>query len=245
MEKRLILAFALSFLVLIVWSYLYVPKQGQMVSSKEGIHEKEKGSISESTKGQVTTPLVPTVSEEGEGIKAIPPIKEKEILIETPLYSAVFSNEGATIKSFKLKKYRVTKDPDSPSIELINLENNDKDSFSIRFDNKSTPEDKKVFYSASEKSIALADGSAPKDLTFKSLRFDGVEIDQTYRFYPDRYDIDVFITIVNSSEFQSEGNISAYLKNLPPQKKKNYYSFSGAALLLDDKLNEIKPKKMV
>jgi len=238
------LAFALSFLVLTLWSYLYVTKQKQMVSSKDTIHEEEKGSIPESTKTQITTTLVPPVSEVETGIQAIPQIKEKEILIETPLYSAIFSNEGATIKSFKLNNYRVTKDPDSPTVELINLKDDDKNSFSISFDNKSTPEDKKIFYSASEESIAITDESAPKDLTFKYLRSDGVEIDQTYRFYPDRYDIEIFITIANYSESQSEGNISVYLKNLPSQKKNYSYSFSGIALLLDDKLNEIKQKKM-
>jgi YidC/Oxa1 family membrane protein insertase len=244
MEKRLILAFALSFLVLIVWSYLYVPKQEQVVSSKEGINEEEKGSIPQSTETQVTTTLVPPVSEVEPGIQAILPIKEKEILIETPLYNAIFSNKGATIKSFKLNNYRVTKDPDSPTIELINLKDDDKDSFSISFDNKSTPEEEKIFYRVNEESIALTDGSAPKDLTFKYLRSDGVEIDQTYRFYPDRYDIDIFITIENNSEFQSEGNISAYLRNLPSQKKNFSYSFSGIALLLDEKLNQIKQKNM-
>jgi YidC/Oxa1 family membrane protein insertase len=244
MEKRIILAFALSFLVVILWSYLYLPKQKKVVSSKEGVHEEEKVGVTESIKTPVTTTLVPLESEVGTGIQAIPTIKEKEILIDTPLYSAIFSNEGATIKSFKLKNYRVTKDPDSPAIELINLKDDDKDFFSISFDDKSTPEGKKIFYSASEESIDLADGSAPKDLIFKSLRSDGVAINQTYRFYPDRYDIDISITIVNHSGFQSEGNISAHLKNLPPQKKSSYYSFSGAALLLDDELNEIKPKKM-
>ena len=38
--------------------------------------------------------------------------------VETPLYRAVFSSTGASIKSFKLKKYHLTADPDSPLVEL-------------------------------------------------------------------------------------------------------------------------------
>ena len=243
MEKRLILAFALSFLIMIIWSYLYVPRQEQDISSKEGTQEKAKDGIPETIKTQATTVLAPPALETETVMVTMPQSEEKEILIDTPLYSAVFSNKGATIKGFRLKRYNVTKEPDSPAIELVNL-NDDKDFFWIDFGNTSTSEDKKDFYSVSEESITLAEGSAPKNLTFRCLRSDGVAVDQTFRFYPDRYDIDILIEILNNSESQFEGNIWACLKNLPSQKKKFSYSFTGAALLLNDELNEIKPKKM-
>jgi len=243
MEKRLILAFALSFLVMIIWSYLYVPKQRQNISSTEGTQEEAKEVISESFTPQATTALVPPAPEAETVMENMNPPEEKDILVDTPLYSAIFSNKGASIKSFRLKKYWVTKEPDSPNIELINLKD-DKDSFWINFGNTSTFEDKKDFYRVSEESITLTDRSGPKDLTFSNLRSDGVAIDQTFRFYPDRYDIDILIEILNNSESRFEGNIKACLKNLPSQKKKFSYSFTGAALLLDDELNEIKTKKM-
>ena len=243
MEKRLILAFALSFLIMIIWSYLYVPRQEQDISSKEGTQEEAKDNIPETITTQATTVLAPPATDTETVIVTVPQPKEKEILIDTPLYSAIFSNKGATIKGFRLKRYHVTKEPDSPTIELVNL-NDDKDTFWINFGNTSTSEDKKDFYSVSEESITIAEGSAPKNLTFRCLRSDGVAIDQTFRFYPDRYDIDILIEIFNNSESQSEGNVWACLKNLPSQKKKFSYSFTGAALLLNDELNEIKPKKM-
>jgi YidC/Oxa1 family membrane protein insertase len=40
------------------------------------------------------------------------------------------------------------------------------------------------------------------------------------------------------------GNIKAYIKNRPPEKKSSYYAFVGVALLLNDKLEQIKSKKM-
>jgi YidC/Oxa1 family membrane protein insertase len=243
MEKRLILAFALSFLVLIIWSYLFVPKQGQKVSSTEGMQEETKGGVTEPITSQATTALVPPGPKAETAMVTIPQVEEKEILIDTPLYSATFSNKGASIKGFRLKKYRVTNDPDSPNIELINL-NDDKHSFSIGFEDGLNHEGERPFYSISEESVTLTDGAAPKDLIFKCLRDDGVAIDQIFRFYPDKYDIDIFITISNHSETPSEGNISAYLRNLPPKKRSFSYSFSGASLLLNDELNEIKPKKM-
>ena len=243
MEKRLILAFAISFLVMIIWSYLYVPRQGKNISSKEGTQEEAKDGVSESITARSTTALVPPAPEAETVMATMSRPEEKEILIDTPLYSAAFSNKGASIKGFRLKKYRVTNEPDSPNVELINLKD-DKHSFSIGFDDGSNGEGERPFYSVSEESVTLADGAAPKDLTFKCLRSDNVAIYQTFRFYPDRYDIDVFITINNHSGTPYEGRISAYLRNLPLQKRSFSYSFSGAALLLDDELNEIKPKKM-
>ncbi|MDB9822247.1 membrane protein insertase YidC [Deltaproteobacteria bacterium] len=242
MEKRTIWAFALSFLVLIVWSYLYSPQQEPTVPGKESTYDERKDSISE----PVTTP-VPTASilmDKGLEEDTPPPIEEQEIHVETPLYIAVFSNEGAIIKSFKLKNYRVTTDPHSPPVELVNLKNDIKDFFSVNFDNKAILGNKIAFYSVDEKSITLSQESPHKDLIFKYLRPDGVTIEQTFRFYSDNYDIDLFVTLSNHSELQSEGNIRAYLKNLPPEKKSSYYAFSGVSLLLNDELEEIKPKKM-
>jgi YidC/Oxa1 family membrane protein insertase len=243
MEKRLILAFALSFLIMIIWSYLYVPKKGQNISGTKGTQEETKQGVPESITTRATTALVLPAPEAETVMESINPSEEKEVLVDTPLYNATFSNKGASIKGFRLKKYRVTKDPDSPNIELMNLKD-DKYSFSIGFDDGSDGEGERPFYSVSEESVTLADGAAPKELTFKCLRSDGVEIDQTFRFYPDRYDIDIFIAISNHSGTPSKGNINAYLRNLPAQRRSFTYSFTGAALLLDEKLNEIKTKKM-
>jgi YidC/Oxa1 family membrane protein insertase len=75
------------------------------------------------------------------------------------------------------------------------------------------------------------------------MRPDGVSIEQTFRFYPDTYQIDVMITLLNLSGYQVEGNLKASVNSIPPEKK-GYYSFTGVALLLDSELEEIKPGKM-
>jgi len=244
MENRLILAFALSFLVLIIWSYLFAPRMKPTVPDDGSIHEEKKDSVSEKIETTVSPPSISLGAESVTDTETVHKIEKKEILVETPLYRALFSNKGATITSFKLKEYRVTIDPDSPPVELVNLENDNNDSFSIRFGNKTTLGEENLFYSVSEESVILTSDSAPRDLTFKCLSSDGVTIDQVFRFYADRYDIDLYITLKNHSELQSEGSIMALLKNLPPGKKSNYYAFSGIALLLNDELEEIKPKKM-
>jgi len=244
MEKRTILAFILSFLVLLTWSFLYQPKQEPMVPEDEGIHEKSAQTIPEPVK---PPDLKPSISPETDQIKSemiTPGIKEKEIRVETPLYKAIFSNAGATIKSFQLKEYFLTMEHDSPLIEMAHPKDGIKDYFKADFSYQSNPRDKDITYSVNEESIHLDTGSAPRDLTFSHIRSDGVSIDQVFRFYPDTYDIDLIIKLTNRLGYQIEGNITAYLQNLPPDKKSSYYAFNGVALLLNDKLEKLKPKDL-
>jgi len=244
MEKRTIIAFVLSFLVLIAWSYLFAPKKEQAPPKEASVPQKREPAITEPQIPKIQKPsLTPQKVQKRD--EAIPPrIEEKEIKVETPLYIAIFSSAGAVIKSFKLKRYYLTLEPDSPFIEMVNLEKSGDDFLKINFDDQSNPKDKKIIYQVNEASISLGSDSPPKDLTFSSTNPDGVSVNQTFRFYPDRYDIDLVVHLENNSETPIEGNIRAHLNNTPPKDKKGYYSFIGIALLLNNELEEIKPDKM-
>jgi YidC/Oxa1 family membrane protein insertase len=239
MEKRLALAFVLSFLVLLLWSYLSGTKKEQIPAGKEGITQESPVAIPETgmtresdTQIQGSQPVTPSLSEE-------------EINIDTPLYQAVFTNKGATIKSFRLKKYKTTKETDSTLVDLINIKDNSTDFFSVNFnEGGAVTGSNAVFYNASQKSITVAVGASPQELTFTSPMINGVSIDQTFRFYPDKYSIDLFITLTNHTGMQVSGNIRTTLKNMPPERKKSYSSFTGASLLLNNGYEQFKAGKM-
>lgn len=244
MEKRMIVAFVLSFLILMGWSFFFAPKQKETPPSEKTVQKKDKKTISKSPE---TPGLKPTISSKVDQKKDTlikSNMEEKEVKVETPLYRAVFSSAGAIIKSFKLKQYHLTTDPDSPFIELVNLEENGGDFIKINFDKHSNPKNEKIMYHVKEDSIYLDPESSPRELTFSSTTSEGFSLHQTFRFYPDRYNIDLLIKLVNNSDKQFEGNLRAQLTNLPPKDKKSYYSFVGIALLLNDELEEIKPEKM-
>jgi YidC/Oxa1 family membrane protein insertase len=175
---------------------------------------------------------------------AVPLIEDKEIKIETPLYEAIFSTAGATIRSFKLKNYRETLKEDSPLIELATSEGSGEDLLETSFKTQSTLEKNRIFYDADKSDLSLGPESSSQDLTFHAMRPDGVSVEKTFRFYPDTYQIDLTITLLNLSGHQVEGNLNASVNNIPPEKKRGYYSFTGVALFLDRGLEEIKPSKM-
>jgi len=243
MEKRTILAFVLSFLVLIIWSYVFVPKQDQATKQVE-IPEEEPSKV------ESERPKTPAVSQPASAEFAaqreeefVPKPAEKETEIDTPYYRAIFSSAGPSILSFKLKNYRESTDPDSPLIDLVNLEKGMGDTLLVGFGETSAAEKKKILYETDRESIRLEPGSPAKDLVFRGVTPEGVAIHQTYRFYPNQYRIDLNVDFINQSGETVTGAVAADLRAQAPKDKKSYYSYVGLVLLLEDKLKEIKLKE--
>ena len=108
MEKRTIIAFALSFLVLIIWSMLFTQKHRPAPEkARENVQEELPAAKPETIARQEKSPAPAPMPKEVEPA-VTPETHEKGILVETPLYRAIFSSAGAAIKSFQLKKYRLT-----------------------------------------------------------------------------------------------------------------------------------------
>jgi YidC/Oxa1 family membrane protein insertase len=243
MEKRTVLAFVLSFVILIAWSYFFAPTQDQTPEKDAGIKKEVPEKVQEISKSPALhpplTPQVPRIAEKA----ATLPMAGKEIEIDTPLYRAVFSNVGPAIISFKLKKYRQSIDPDSPLIELVNIEKDVGNFLRVGFDNQSAAQSKKIIYEVDCQKIQLGPESSPRNLVFRSITPDGLSIHQTFRFFPDQYRINLSINVVNQSGNSVKGTFRADIKALPPQGKHSYYSYVGLAILLNDKLEEVKIKK--
>ncbi len=92
MEKRLLIALALSFLVLLLWSKLFIPKEPippqikeevVKVEKKEELVKQEDISIEEIVKGE----------------------EEKDYFLENDYIKIEYTNKGAKIKDIHLKKY--------------------------------------------------------------------------------------------------------------------------------------------
>lgn len=246
MEKNTILAFVLCLLVLIIW-FIISSKQKERVPIGEEPQRREQTSRTEPSQKPVQQPSVLPETEQKEVNKDILPIKrgtEKVIPVETPFYKAVFSNVGPTIKSFKLKNYHTSADPDSPLVELVTMEKSLKPFLKLSFDQGPDTGNKDDIYHVEADQIILNRESAPRDLTFSTTTPTGVTITQTFRIYPDKYPINILVNISNPSPHDIEGNLKATLRNYPPENKKSYYSFIGLALLLDDELETIAVKKL-
>lgn len=238
MDKKTILAFALSFVVLVGWSLFFSPEPKQAPIEKDTAAQNiQPVPIGEKSPAKVATvpPPKPVTAAEPPVIQ----VGEKKIEIDTPLYKVVFSNVGPTIKSFKLKKYRQTTNPDSPYVELVTLEQGMGDYLTVQFDGNTVGNVNIKAFSVDKESLKLNQDSKPATIVFQGTNQNGIAITQTYRFFPDRYGIDLAVTATNPTTTPINGVFRATLKSVPPNDKGSYYAYVGFALLLDDKLDEI------
>ena len=238
MDKRTILAFALSFVVLVGWSLFFSPEPKRAPIKEETAPQ----NIQPAPVGENSPVNVATVPSPGPVTAAEQPVTqadEKKIEVDTPLYKAVFSNVGPTIKSFHLKKYRQTTNPDSPYVELVTLEQGMGDYLTVRFEGNAVGNVTNRVFSVDKDYLNLNQDSEPATIVFQGTNQDGVAVTQTYRFFPDRYGIDLAVTATNPNTTPVNGVFRATLRSMPPNDKGSYYAYVGFALLLDNKLDEI------
>jgi YidC/Oxa1 family membrane protein insertase len=239
MEKRTLLAFVLSFLVLITWSILFAPSSKQ--PTEEAVVQKETPREAPPAQSapepvQVEDEVRPAPPE-----ATLPLAEEKRIQVDTPLYRAVFTNAGPTIRSFKLKNYAQTLKPDSPPVELVTLERRMGDFLSVDFEIASRAVNSPVTYHVDRDTLRLGQHSSPGELVFRTVTPEGLSIEKVYRFHPNHYGIDFRIQVTNGAEQPAEGVLTARLRAKPPEEKGSYYSYVGLATYMNRDLEEVKP----
>lgn len=239
MDKKTILAFALSFVVLVGWSLFFSPEPKQPPAEKGPVAGNiqplsPKNGKGPSNSASVSSPKIAPSTEQ-------PVIKreEKKIEVDTPFYKAVFSNVGPTLKSFQLKKYHQTTDPDSPFVEMVTLEQGMGDYLTIGFDDSAQGGASDTVFTVDKDSLKLNPESEPATIIFHGTSQNGLAITQTYRFYPDRYGIDLAVTAANPTATPVDGVFRTTLRAVPPKDKGSYYAYVGFALFSDNKLEEM------
>lgn len=189
MEKRAIIAVVLSLVVLIGYQYLFVkpvPKEGQAPAGQEvpeGLSMKP--SIPEQTAPteKVSVPDVPFRSGE----------QARVISIETPLYSAGVSSEGAVITEWQLKEYR---SPDGSPLELLRGE---PDVYPLAIARNSEFVSRPMGCAVGGGDITLSSENTEGTLIM-TCSSEGLRIRRSMTFHADTYRVDV------TDEVESEGS---------------------------------------
>ena len=244
MDKKTILAFALSFVVLVGWSLFFSPEPKQPPAEKAPLAENIQPLAQTGDKSQTNITAVSPTQAVTATEKPVIRREEKKIEVDTPFYKAVFSNVGPTIKSFKLKKYHQTTDPNSPFVELVTLEQGMGDYLTVQFDGNATGGKSDVVFTVDKDSLKLNQGSEPGTVVFRGTQQNGLAVTQTYRFYPDRYGIDLAVTVANPTATPVNGVFRTTLRTVPPSDKGSYYAYVGFALLSNNEREEMEVSTM-
>ncbi len=109
-NKNLILATALSFLVILVWFVVFPPEQTVTdPNTPVATQTAEVPGVTAVTPDTVATPPAPDIAQ----------VDAPRIMIDTPRLSGSISLQGGRIDALSLKDYRETLDADSPNVTLL------------------------------------------------------------------------------------------------------------------------------
>jgi YidC/Oxa1 family membrane protein insertase len=119
MQPRMLLAFALVFAVIFVTPYFYkmFAPPPPVKKAAVDVTQKNSPSPSEAKASVATTPAAISTAPSTNRSSAVAAQKQESLVIDTDLYHIIFSNRGAVVTSWTLKKYN---DANGKPLELIN-----------------------------------------------------------------------------------------------------------------------------
>lgn len=217
MEKRLVLALALSILILAIWNTLFPPPKPKNEPLSK-VHPNVQNIVQPlpSASSELITPqeVKPKISGEDYVFSG------EDIVIDRPLYRAIFSTSGGLLRSFQLKNYPEEKIrmediekamkfstdqklkkklellkerlPLTTGIEMVSLSSNLEALFPLSIHWQERNLDLNYSLYAVDKK--------DKTLTFSFCTGDNLKIVRSYSFREDTYLIDVEIRLINESQ---------------------------------------------
>jgi YidC/Oxa1 family membrane protein insertase len=175
MEKRVVVAVVLTFLVLVLYQYFLTPPPPPT-------------QVRQVTQKTDTSASKPSTAEPVTVKPQVMPAEEKEIRVETALYSAVFTTRGGTLKAYSIKQY---KNKTGENVSLLNnpgtkppLGIGSKDYFELSNTNFA------ITVPGGGASLNLDSGKPSGSLIFEYNNA-GVAVKRTYTFKHDSYAIDI------------------------------------------------------
>jgi len=238
-HARLIIAIALSLLIFILWNFFFVDKKENQPPKQAEQKEQKIDEKPEILKKEQTIAEKTLLSAK---IPALPLKPSRIVTVKTPLYRVKISEKGAVFKSYILNNYRETVDADSPLLEMISPDISD-GTIRLGFAGNSLSGLDDAVFSADfdEDSVDIYDKS--KEISFVWTSPQGVTIEKKFSFSPETYMIDLGVTIKNLSGETLRDSLFLSLVQ-PAEVKEGRYGFTGPSALINNKLKQVKTKKI-
>src|SRR5438067_903633 len=190
MERRVLLAIFLAFVVLYAWQALFVkpvPKRAPATNATSTAPGQERPVTPGITPAQ--TPLTPAAVPAAVAASTASPIvgepSERDVRVETRDVIAVFTNRGARLKSWRLKHYL---DSQKQPQELVEHDLSSQPlPFSLRTANDALTATVNGAVYAVDGAPAAAAASSPIDLRFEYRDSAGVRAVKEFHFEPSSY----------------------------------------------------------
>jgi YidC/Oxa1 family membrane protein insertase len=243
---RAFLAIILSFLILLGYQYFFTPTAQPPAPVQT---EQQQGAADQPA--PVTTGPAPPAGAAAPAVPATVPVQPaptiavdenaRDIVVDTPLYTAVFFEQGGGLKSFVLKKYRVAREEDAPPMEMVTTSNPAEFPMVFSLDNGVTV----PLFKAEQEALHLNKGELGK-LRMSTTLANGVTIERELGFDAATYLISSSYTVTNTGSAPLQVTPAFTMSNEPYKSgsTSSRYLFSGPAIYVNGELQQIKAKKM-
>jgi len=242
-QARLLIAIVASLAVFLLWHFIFNPQEAEQQATKkveapaatkeQPVQEKEKPYTAETKKIEpAQEPTAPVAA----------PETVRTITVDTPLYQARISENGAVFYSFLLKNFSESVAQDSALKQILTGD----ETFGvgqIGFTGKSIPGLDKAVFAAELTSDQVKVTDSSREVKFLWRSEDGILIEKIYKFTPDSYAIGMSVTVKNGSGRGVQDKLFVALNSKAPGDKR-MYAFEGPSALINDTLEEIKLKKL-
>ncbi len=260
MEKRLILAIVLSFVILLVFQAVFfkpapesknAPVTPPAATSTSALPPPAVGTASAPVKPE-TAAAAPQKTPEPAGLAQVPagPVvagarADQSITVETSLFKAVWNNTGAVLRSWKLTQY---KDDAGDPLELVfpGPVDGNRFPFSLALEDaelaarlNSAP------FAAPLTALKVRDGDSGQ-VRFEYADGQGNRVEKVFTFHGGRYDFDVAINVSRAGKKAEAFVLWGPGLGIPPtpeELKKRFGSTTGLAVYASGKVFRVDERK--
>lgn len=240
MEKRALLAFLLSILVLLIWDLYFTPKKESPPLQKPQREEAvKKGQPSEVEKRvEINAEVLPSLKMDQMAKEA------KTWIIDTPLYEARIFQPGARLFSFKLKEHRSHAGKDAPPMEIITANPYGYLPLAVELLHHQDFNLSTLFYQGPEERTIKLEGRGKKSVEFRTTINGVIEVIKRYSIEGGSYDIDMTVEVTNLSPTPLKDSLSLSSYYLPYDQNEPSYNHSRLTYYANRELIKLDMKKI-
>lgn len=235
-EKRALLAFVLTMVVLLVWAKYFAPrsapKKAEPKKTVEKIEKKPAPKVAVGGPAAIPQPTRPKV-------------KAREVVVETPLYVATFTELGARLKSLTLKKYRETIKKDSGPKELVAADSSSAYPLGTGFQSRGSAPFDNIIFRADTKSLKHVVKDKELSVAFVWEVEGNIRMEKVFTFRPDTYLMGLKHQVTNLSSTAWKDSPQITYQKVVGKDEGSRYIFEGPAVFLKEGgLEQVKLKKI-
>lgn len=244
-NKNTIIAIVLMLLVWVGFSMLFPQHPPQVVSNRQTDVSSPATTVVASPTASNTAAAVPVVASPAQEVNIPGDVapQQRDIVVDTPLFRATFSNLGGQLKGLLLKQYRESADPTSPHVSLVD-DKGGEGSLHTRGSEAFGLHPNAVYRCDAPDALSVGKGDK-EQLRFTTRASSGALIEKTYTFRGDSYGFDLQVEVHNDGASPLRGDLVLSLVNpWDPDHPGGRYDYIGPTSLVGEKVQTAKIKDL-